>query len=75
MPLREATDVRKKKDQLRDKIFERQIKVLEKEKEVQQFNQVKSMAISIESSRGKKPSAVLCRQNYCDHRSEKTRCF
>ena len=67
MPLQEATDVRKKKDQLRDKIFERQIKVLEKQKEVEQFNQVKSMAISIESSR--------CRQNYCDHRSEKTRCF
>ena len=48
MPLQEATDARKKNDQLRDKILED--KVLEKQKEVEQFNQ-KSKAISIQRPR------------------------
>ena len=74
MPLQEATDARQKK-KISSVIKSLKDKVLEKQKEVEQFNQ-KSIAISIQSQdRGKTPNVILCRQNYCDHRSEQTRCF
>ena len=63
----------KKKDQLRDKILEDNAKYW---KNKRKSNNLTKKAKQFQSKdRGKMPSVILCRENYCDHRSEKTRCF
>ena len=72
MLLQEATDARK--TQIKSTIKSLKDKALEKRKKVEKINQ-KSIELQSKVADVIKPSAVFCRPNYCNHRSEEAGCF